>query len=117
MTAVGAVVVGLLGNLYSRIFKGYAYPAMVPGVLFLIPVCHRSTIIPILFLTCPSQSGISSVDGESYTGENITLRILQVSIGVTVGLGLSNYVVYNAATVLPERFGGRRSKKEAVFAF
>jgi hypothetical protein len=57
------------------------------------------------------------VDGESYTGENITLRILQVSIGVTVGLGLSNYVVYNAAAVLPKRFGGRKSKKEAVFAF
>lgn len=57
------------------------------------------------------------MDGESYTGEDITLRILQVSIGVTVGLGLSNYAVYNAATVLPKRFGGRRTKKEAVFAF
>lgn len=57
------------------------------------------------------------MEGEAYTGQNITLRILQVSVGVTVGLGLSNYVVYNAAAILPKRFGGRRSKKEAVFAF
>lgn len=55
--------------------------------------------------------------GETYTGENITVRILQVSIGVTVGLGLSNYAVYSTATILPGWLGGRRSKKEAVFAF
>ena len=35
---MGALVVGLLGNLYSRVCKGQAYPAMVTGVLFLIPV-------------------------------------------------------------------------------
>ena len=46
VTAVGAVVVGLVGNLYSRIFKGYAYPTMVPGVLFLIPVCHCKLVMP-----------------------------------------------------------------------
>jgi uncharacterized membrane protein YjjB (DUF3815 family) len=52
VTAVGAIVVGLLGNLYSRIFKGYAYPTMVPGVLFLIPVSYNITIPILLPLTC-----------------------------------------------------------------
>lgn len=81
--------------------------------MFLVELLHHNTDETYAF----SQSGISSVEGEAYTGQNITLRILQVSVGVTVGLGLSNYVVYNGAALLPTRLGGRRSKKEAVFAF
>lgn len=35
---IGAFVVGILGNLYSRIFRGTGFVVMVPGVLFLVPV-------------------------------------------------------------------------------
>lgn len=35
---IGAFVIGILGNLYSRIFKGTGFVVMVPGVLFLVPV-------------------------------------------------------------------------------
>ncbi len=55
VTAVGAVVVGLLGNLYSRLIGGQAYPAMVPGVLFLVPVRIVSILdLPQLKLSPPS---------------------------------------------------------------
>ncbi|KAF8315443.1 hypothetical protein DL93DRAFT_2057370, partial [Clavulina sp. PMI_390] len=124
VTAVGAFACGLAGNIYGRFMGGYAYTAMVPGVLFLVP------------------SGIASVNGESYTGQNITLRILQVSIGVTVGLGFTNWLVYLPKLAhldpirlrLPKRWGGltkveleieKDSRKErtrlqegkAIFAF
>jgi uncharacterized membrane protein YjjB (DUF3815 family) len=38
VSAAGALTIGLLGNLYSRIIRGTAYTAMVTGVLFLVPV-------------------------------------------------------------------------------
>lgn len=38
VSAVGAVVIGSLGNTYSRIFGGTAFTSMVTGVLFLVPV-------------------------------------------------------------------------------
>lgn len=38
VSAIGAFAVGLLGNIYSRIFGGTAFTVMVTGVLFLVPV-------------------------------------------------------------------------------
>jgi hypothetical protein len=38
VSAIGAFAVGLLGNIYSRMFGGTAFTAMVTGVLFLVPV-------------------------------------------------------------------------------
>lgn len=38
VSAGGALVIGLLGNVYSRIVRGTAFTSMVTGVLFLVPV-------------------------------------------------------------------------------
>jgi uncharacterized membrane protein YjjB (DUF3815 family) len=38
-SAAGALVIGLLGNIYSRWSRGTAFTSMVTGVLFLVPVC------------------------------------------------------------------------------
>jgi hypothetical protein len=38
VSAIGAFAVGLLGNIYSRMFGGTAFTVMVTGVLFLVPV-------------------------------------------------------------------------------
>ena len=40
VSAAGALVIGGLGNLYSRIVRGTAFTSMVTGVLFLVPVSH-----------------------------------------------------------------------------
>ena len=37
-SVLGAFCVSLLGSIYARIFDGYAFAAMVPGVLLLVPV-------------------------------------------------------------------------------
>ena len=38
VSAIGAVVIGSLGNIYSRLVGGVAFTSMVTGVLFLVPV-------------------------------------------------------------------------------
>jgi len=38
VSAAGALVIGLLGNVYSRVVGGTAFTSMVTGVLFLVPV-------------------------------------------------------------------------------
>jgi uncharacterized membrane protein YjjB (DUF3815 family) len=42
VSAAGALVIGLLGNLYSRVVRGTAFTSMVTGVLFLVPVSLHS---------------------------------------------------------------------------
>ncbi|EJD53485.1 hypothetical protein AURDEDRAFT_53220 [Auricularia subglabra TFB-10046 SS5] len=100
VSAIGAFVVGVLGNLYSRVFRGTAFTAMVTGVLFLVP------------------SGLSAAGGlsQNYRGQDVDqfsnglqigVRMVQVSIGITVGLFGSGLLVYS--------FGRRKSG--GTFAF
>ena len=43
VAAAGSFVIGILGNLYSRIAHGTAFTSMVTGVLFLVPVRSKRT--------------------------------------------------------------------------
>jgi uncharacterized membrane protein YjjB (DUF3815 family) len=44
VSAFGALVIGLLGNFYSRAVRGTAFTAMVTGVLFLVPVSVQTPL-------------------------------------------------------------------------
>jgi len=48
VSAAGAFVIGLLGNVYSRVIRGTAFTSMVTGVLFLVPVSNLHFIVPQL---------------------------------------------------------------------
>ncbi|PLW04473.1 hypothetical protein PCANC_28410 [Puccinia coronata f. sp. avenae] len=97
---LGAFVIGLLGNMYSRIFKGTAFTSMVTGVLFLVP--SGIAAAGGLAMTYRNNSG------DSYSnGLIIGFRMVQVAIGITVGLFFSSFVVYS--------FG--RGKSSATFTF
>ncbi|KAI0003098.1 DUF1212-domain-containing protein [Russula compacta] len=92
VSAIGAFAVGLLGNIYSRIFGGTAFTVMVTGVLFLVP------------------SGLSQAGGAitaSGNGIDIGGAMIAVTIGITVGLFMSQALVY--------MFGTR--KNAAMFSF
>ncbi|KAI0269135.1 hypothetical protein BC834DRAFT_820280 [Gloeopeniophorella convolvens] len=93
VSAIGAFAVGLLGNVYSRIFGGTAFTVMVTGVLFLVP------------------SGLSQAGGgaiaASGNGIDIGSAMIAVTIGITVGLFMSQALVY--------MFGTR--KNAAMFSF
>ena len=101
-----AFAVGLVSNLYSRIFSGNAFVVMVccPFIclnLTSAPVSHHATqqITGILFqlpsglgkgglLTYVSEQ--TSGSGDAYlAGFRTALKIVSVGIGITIGLGLS----------------------------
>ncbi|KAF9464418.1 DUF1212-domain-containing protein [Collybia nuda] len=91
VSAIGAFTVGILGNAYSRKMGGTAFTSMVTGVLFLVP------------------SGLSQAGGITANGNGIDIggAMIAVTIGITVGLFMSQALVY--------AFGTR--KNAAVFSF
>lgn len=44
VAGIGALTVGLFGNIYSRVLHGTAFTAMVTGILFLVPVSASSPL-------------------------------------------------------------------------
>ncbi|KAI0323059.1 hypothetical protein OF83DRAFT_1048114 [Amylostereum chailletii] len=89
-SAIGAFVVGILGNVYSRKFSGTAFTSMVTGVLFLVP-------------NGLSQTGYM----DAGNGIEIGTAMINVSVGITVGLFMSQVFVYAVGN----------SKNAAVFSF
>ncbi|KNZ75674.1 hypothetical protein J132_02448, partial [Termitomyces sp. J132] len=99
ISATGAFVLGTLGNLYSRLVRGTAFTSMVTGVLFLVP----SGIAQGGGLTQTYHSSAEQYSG----GFSLALRMISVAAGVTIGLFVSQVIVY--------LFGSR--KNVAHFAF
>ncbi|WRT67610.1 uncharacterized protein IL334_004582 [Kwoniella shivajii] len=100
VSALGAFVIGIMGNIYSRVFGGTAFTSMVPGVLFLVP-SGIAAAGGLAMTTNPHHS-------DSYSqGLIIGFRMVQVAIGITVGLFGSGLLIYS--------FG--RKKGAALFAF
>lgn len=81
VSAVGAFVIGLLGNLYSRVIGGTAFTSMVTGVLYLVPsgIAQGGGV---------TQTYRSSADQYS-SGFSLALRMISVASGVTIGLFVS----------------------------
>ena len=53
-SSVGALVIGICGNVYGRFSRGGSYTSAVPGLMFLVPVCAPS--LPFIVLHPPSPS-------------------------------------------------------------
>ncbi|EKM50983.1 uncharacterized protein PHACADRAFT_128612 [Phanerochaete carnosa HHB-10118-sp] len=89
--AVGAFAVGLVSNLYGRFFNGNAFVIMITGILFQLPsgVANGG----LFTFVSKQDSGQSSAD--SYlSGFQTALQLVSVSIGLTVGLGISLVCVF-----------------------
>ncbi|KAA1467895.1 DUF1212-domain-containing protein [Dentipellis sp. KUC8613] len=99
-SAAGALVIGLLGNFYSRFVGGTAFTSMVTGVLFLVP----SGLAQAGGLTANYDSSAQ----QYWSSFTLGLRMVQVAVGVTIGLFVSQSLIY--------AFGGRK-KAGHKFAF
>ncbi|TCD65656.1 hypothetical protein EIP91_002329 [Steccherinum ochraceum] len=99
VSAFGALVIGLCGNVYSRVVGGTAFTSMVTGVLFLVPsaIGNGGGLI----------QNYSTSSAEYSSGFSLGVRMIQVAIGVTIGLFIAQIFVYAL---------GRR-KNAAHFAF
>jgi uncharacterized membrane protein YjjB (DUF3815 family) len=116
VNAVGAFVTGCMANLYGRFFHGLAAAAMVPSVFVAVPgtlaasgglvagitsadqITGHTTGISVInngtagFLT--GQKGNLSESLYSGTIFNVAYSMIQIAIGMSVGLYLSALVVY-----------------------
>lgn len=100
--ALAAFVIGVMGNLYSRLWKGLAVSAMLPAIFVQVPsgVASQSSLLSGLQsaneivqsngTTTTTTSGSSDLSGSLTFG----ITMIQVSIGITVGLFASSLIVY-----------------------
>lgn len=115
--AIGAFVIGCMANLYSRFFHGLAAAAMLPAIFVLVPsglaasgslvagvtsanqITGNSTGISVInngtagFLTAQNSTTTTS-DLYSGTIFNVGYGMVELAIGISVGLYLSALVVY-----------------------
>jgi len=115
--AIGAFVIGCLANLYSRFFHGLAAAAMLPAIFVLVPSGLAASGSLVAGVTSADQitgnaTGISVINNGTagflnaqddatnsssvYSGTifNVGYGMVQIAIGISVGLYLSALVVY-----------------------
>lgn len=120
---LGAFAIGVLGNLYSRIHHGMAAAAILPAIFVQVPSGLAASGSLVSGIQSANQitnstngtaggAGYNTVTSGTDTNQlntvvfNVGYSMIQVAIGITVGLFLSALVVYP--------FGKRRS---GLFSF
>ncbi|KAI1111405.1 hypothetical protein F5Y14DRAFT_312439 [Nemania sp. NC0429] len=112
---LGAFTVGVCANLYSRLRHGVAAAALLPAIFVQVPSGLAATGSLLSGLNAANQinnnsqpiDGTPSVPVDSFHGNigdvvyNVAGSMIQIAIGITLGLFLSALVVYP--------FGKRRS--------
>lgn len=108
--AIGAFVIGCMANLYSRFFHGLAAAAMLPAIFVQVPSGLAASGSIVAGVTSADQitgnvTGVSVINNgtagfldsdDVYNGTifNVGYGMIQVAIGISVGLYLSALVVY-----------------------
>lgn len=122
---LGALAIGVIGNLYSRLRHGLAAAALLPAIFVQVPSGLAAGGSLISGLTSANQLTNQTVNGTATNGTttisnatdtssinvnsdvlNVAYSMIQIAIGITVGLFMSALVVYP--------FGKRRS---GLFSF
>ncbi|KAI0874367.1 hypothetical protein GGS24DRAFT_348554 [Hypoxylon argillaceum] len=98
----GAFTVGVLANLYSRIRHGVAAAVLLPAVYVQVPGGLASTnaiinglIIATNLTSSTGDTSTSSTDTQINASIfNVAASMIQIAIGITVGLLMSALVIY-----------------------
>lgn len=104
-SALGAMCVGLLSNIFGRIYDGQSYTVATVGVLYQLPSGLSNSNGGTLLNFASTSNSSSSFNSGFQVAENL----VEVAIGLTVGL--------YAATVLAYLFGGRKVRGGGLFSF
>ncbi|KAJ5206568.1 hypothetical protein N7472_003016 [Penicillium cf. griseofulvum] len=99
---VGAFTIGVLGNLYSRLWHGHAATAILPGIFVLVPsgLASSGSLIAGIRYADEVRQNLDNNGTASYsTGSETSVAslgfgMIQVAIGITVGLFIAALVVY-----------------------
>lgn len=104
-SALGAMSVGLLSNIFGRIYDGKSYTVACVGVLYQLPSGLSAGSGSLLSFANTNSSSSSNFN----SGFQVAQSLVEVAIGLTVGL--------YAATVLAYMFGGRKIRGGGLFSF
>ncbi|KAJ5497668.1 hypothetical protein N7453_006719 [Penicillium expansum] len=100
---VGAFTIGVLGNLYSRVWHGHAATAILPGIFVLVPsgLASSGSLIAGIKYADEVRQNLSNNGTSTSTGAlsetsvaSLGFGMIQVAIGITVGLFIAALVVY-----------------------
>ncbi|KXG48585.1 uncharacterized protein PGRI_024550 [Penicillium griseofulvum] len=104
---VGAFVIGVMGNIYSRFWHGHAATAILPGIFVLVPsgLAATGSLISGVQSADEIRTNVGSHGGGAGSGPGAGLSsgssvfslgfgMIQVAIGITIGLFISALVVY-----------------------
>lgn len=110
-STLGALAVGILANLYSRLRHGVAAAALIPAIFTQVPGGLASTGgllsgITTADMLTGDDSSATSTDSQNTVIFNVAASMVQIAIGIAVGLFLSALMIYP--------FGKRRS---GLFSF
>ncbi|CAI7658915.1 unnamed protein product [Penicillium manginii] len=115
---VGAFTIGIMGNLYSRLWHGHAATAILPGIFILVPsgLAATGTLISGVQSANEIRQNVSSHEAPSTAPGaglasassvfSLGFGMIQVAIGITIGLFIAALIVYP--------YGKRRS---GLFSF
>lgn len=95
--ALAAFVIGLMGNLYSRIWQGLAVSAMLPAIFVQVPsgVASQSSLLSgIQSANELTRHNTTSTTSDISSSMSFGVTMVQVSIGITVGLFASSLFIY-----------------------
>ena len=94
---VGAFCVGILGNLYSRLWHGHAATAILPGIFVLVPsglASSGSLLSGLSYANEVIAGNTSSATSSDTSVSSLGYGMIQVAIGITVGLFMSALIIY-----------------------
>lgn len=95
--AIGSFIIGILGNMYSRIGRGMAVSAMLPAIFVQVPsgIASKSTLLAGVDtanrITNSSRASAGDSDSSSLS---FGATMVEVSIGISVGLFAAALIVY-----------------------
>lgn len=96
--AIGSFIIGILGNMYSRIGRGMAVSAMLPAIFVQVPsgIASKSTLLAgVDTANRITNSSKDASEGDSTSSSlSFGATMVEVSIGISVGLFAAALVVY-----------------------
>ncbi|WFD31614.1 hypothetical protein MSPP1_002653 [Malassezia sp. CBS 17886] len=103
VAAMGSFTVGILANTYGRVFDGRSFVVAVPGILYQLPSGLTGNVT---FITGADSSGVNN---QVSNGFQIGEQLLNVALGIVIGLVCSTILMYI--------LGGRKIRGAGMFSF
>lgn len=94
--AIGAFIIGVLGNVYSRLGRGMAVSAMLPAIFVQVPGGIASKGSLLAGVDTANKITNSSATGVATDASSLSFgaTMVEVSIGISVGLCAAALVIY-----------------------